>query len=154
MEIFRQQIGATLVHVPYKGAAGYLPDVISGTLPIAVASVAAAMPQAKAGKLRVIAITGASRLSLAPDWPIVAETLPGFDVASSQFLLGPAGLPGDLVARLSESLRTALTAEDTKKAFAAHGGTPEFSTPEALAARIRADVPRMSAVAKEAGAKP
>jgi tripartite-type tricarboxylate transporter receptor subunit TctC len=154
MEMFGQQTGTQLVHVPYKGAAGYLPDVVSGTLPMAVASVAAALPQAKAGKLRVIAITGASRLSFVPDWPIIAEVLPGFDVASSQFLLGPAGMTGDVVTRLNEALRTTLNSEDTKKAFAGHGGTPQYSTPEALAARIRAEAPRWVALAKETGAKP
>jgi tripartite-type tricarboxylate transporter receptor subunit TctC len=153
MEMLRQQTGANIVHVPYKGAALYIPDVMSGTLPVAIMSVAAALPQVKAGKMRAIALTGPARLSFVPDWPVMAEVLPGFDVASGQFILGPAALPPEIVARLTDTLRTVLAAEDTKKQFAAHGGVPDYLPPEALAARIRAEVPRWTSVAKESGAK-
>ena len=154
MESFNATAGLQIVHIPYKGAAGYVPDLIAGVLPIAVVSVAAALPQAKAGKLRVIAITSPGRLQVAPDWASLADTLPGFDMPSVQFIVAPAGTQASIVNRLSEALKTALTLEDTKRAFDAVGGVPEYVPPEALALRIRDGVPRWATIAKQSGAKP
>ena len=154
MESFNTAAGLQIVHVPYKGAAGYVPDLIAGVLPIAVVSVAAALPQAKAGKLRVIAITSPGKLQVAPDWASLADTLPGFDMPSVQFVVAPAGTPANVVGRLSEALKTALALEDTRRAFDAVGGVPEHVPPDVLAARIRDGVPRWAAIAKQSGAKP
>ncbi len=153
MEMFRTQAGVNIVHVPYKGAALYLPDLISGVLPIAIASVAASHPQAKAGKLRAIALTRPVKVAIVPEWPTLAESLPGFDASPSFFIVAPAGTPGDVVARLSEALRTAVSAEDLKRSFQAQGATAEFVAPEALAASIENDVRKWSRVAAESGAK-
>jgi len=153
MEMFRTQAGVNIVHVPYKGAALYLPDLISGVLPIAIASVAASHPQAKAGKLRPIALTRPVKVAIVPDWPTLAESLPGFDASPSFFVVAPAGTPGDVVARLSDALRTAVSADDLKRSFQAQGATAEFVAPEALAAIIQNDVRKWSKVAAESGAK-
>jgi tripartite-type tricarboxylate transporter receptor subunit TctC len=153
MELFRTQAGVAVSHIPYKGAALYMPDLMSGVLPIAVASVTATLPHVKTGKLRAVALTRPMRLALVPDWPTIAETLPGFDAAPSFFIVGPAGLPGELVARLADAFRKAVSAEDLKRAFADRGATAEFVAPGALAASIEADVRKWGAVAKGAGAK-
>ena len=153
MEIFRTQAGVNIIHVPYKGSAQYLPDLISGVLPIAIASVAAAHPQARAGKLRPIALTRPVKVAIVPDWPTLAESLPGFDASPSFFIVAPVGTPGDVVARLSEALRTAVSAEDLKRSFQAQGATAEFVAPEVLAASIENDVRKWSKVATESGAK-
>ena len=107
----------------------------------------------KAGKLRPIALTRPIKLAIAPDWPTLAETLPGFDASPSFFVLAPAGTPADVVARLSEALRTAVSAEDLKRSFQAQGATADFVPPEVLATSIRNDVRKWNAVAIQSGAK-
>lgn len=153
MEMFKKQAGLNVVHVPYKGAAGYVPDIVSGVLPMAIMSVTAALPQAKAGKLRVIALTSPIKLSFAPDWPSLADILPGFDMPSTQFVVAPAGTGGEVIARLAAALKTALSAEDARKAYAASGGELEFVPPAELAVRIREDVVKWGTIAREAGAR-
>ena len=153
MELFRKQAGVDVVHVPYKGASPILPDLISGVLPMAIMSAASAVPQARAGKLRPIALTRPIKLSIAPDWPALADTLPGFDVAPAHFILAPAGTSAEVVGRLSEALKTVLSTEELKRSFLAQGATAEFAAPEALAAAIRTNVPKWGALAKESGAR-
>lgn len=153
MELFKTRAGVDIVHIPYKGAALYIPDLVSGVLPIAIASVTATLPHAKTGKLRPIALTRPIRLSLAPDWATLADTLPGFDASPSFFIVAPAGTPADVVARLSEALKTAVSADDVKRGFTARGATAEFVPPEVLGASIEADVRKWSVIARESGAK-
>lgn len=153
MESFNTETGLRIVHVPYKGAAAYVPDLVAGVLPAAVISVTAALPQSKAGKVRVIAITSERRLPLAPDWPPLAEIVPGFDMASIQFVLGPAGLPAAIVNRISEAVRAAVAMEEARKAFEATGGTADWSPPEVLATRIREGVVKWGGIARQSGAK-
>ena len=153
MEMFRTQAGVNIVHVPYKGAALYLPDLITGVLPLAIASVASSLPQAKAGKLRAIALSRPIKLAIAPDWPTLAETLPGFDASPSFFILAPTGTPANVVARLSEALKTAVSADDLKRSFQAQGATAEFVPPDVLAGWIQVEVRKWNAVAQESGAK-
>ena len=153
MELFRTQAGVNIVHVPYKGAALYIPDLVSGVLPIAIASVTATHGQAKAGKLRPIALTRPIRGSLAPGWPALSDTLPGFDAAASFFVVAPAGTPAEIIATLSRALKTAVSADDLKQSFSRQGATAEFIAPEVLARSIRTEVQKWSTVAKESGAK-
>ena len=154
MEMLKTQAGVNIVHVPYKGASQYLPDLISGVLPMAIASVAAAAPLAKAGKLRPIALTSPVKVAIVPDWPALADTLPGFDASPSFFVLAPAGTSAEVVNRLAEALRTAVSAEDLKRSFQAQGATAEYVAPDALAATIRKELLKWSAVAAESGARP
>jgi tripartite-type tricarboxylate transporter receptor subunit TctC len=153
MELFRTQAGVNIVHVPYKGAALYIPDLVSGVLPVAIASVTATLPQAKAGKLRAIALTRPIKGSLAPGWPALADTLPGFDAAASFFVVAPAGTPAEAVSRLSDALKTAVSAEDLQRSFAAQGATAEFMAPDVLAATIESEVKKWSVAARESGAR-
>ncbi|MFN0161586.1 MAG: Bug family tripartite tricarboxylate transporter substrate binding protein, partial [Burkholderiales bacterium] len=81
MELLRKQAGLDYVHVPYKGASAILPDLIGGQIPIAIVSAPPALAQARAGKLRAIALTSPVKLASAPDWPALADTLPGFDAS-------------------------------------------------------------------------
>ncbi|MSQ52205.1 MAG: tripartite tricarboxylate transporter substrate binding protein [Betaproteobacteria bacterium] len=154
MELFKTMAELNIVHIPYKGAAGYVPDLIAGILPIAMVSVAASLPQAKAGKLRVIAITSPGKLHVAPDWASLADTLPGFDMPSVQFIVAPAGTQANVIGRLSDAVKTALSLDDTRRAFDAVGGVPEHVPPDVLAMRIRDGVPRWAMIAKQSGAKP
>ena len=120
---------------------------------LAVISVTAALPQQKAGKVRVIAITSEKRLPFAPDWQPLAEHVPGFDMASIQFMLAPAGTPGAAIQRLSEATRAALSMEDARRAIEATGGTTDWTPPEVLATRIRDGVVKWGTVARQSGAR-
>ncbi len=153
MELFKTQAGVNIVHVPYKGASQYLPDLITGVLPLAIASVASSLPQAKAGKLRAIALTRPIKVAIAPDWPTLAETLPGFDASPGFFVLAPAGTPAEVVAKLGEALRAAVSAEDLKRSFQAQGATADFVPPEVLATSIQNDVRKWNMLAAQSGAK-
>ena len=153
MEIFRQQAGVDIVHVPYKGAAQVMPDHISGQIPLAIMTINTALPQARAGKIRAIGISSPVKLAIV-DWPAIADTLPGFDAASTRFLLAPLGVPREVVSRLSDGLRRTLDAEDVQRAFTVQGSHWQFVTPEALAVSMPAEVQKWSAAARASGVKP
>ena len=153
MEMFKKQAGVDVVHIPYKGAALVTPDLISGLIPMAIMSVNTTLPQAKSGKIRAIAISSPVKLAVA-DWPAIGETLPGFDASSTRFLMGPAGMPRDIVMRLSDGLRRMLASEDIQRAFTQQGAHWQFVSPDELAASMRVDLPKWMAAAKDAGVKP
>ena len=153
IEMFKKQAGVDIVHVPYKGAALVTPDLISGQIPMAMMSVNTTLPQAKAGKIRVIAISSPVKLSVA-DWPAISETLPGFDASSTRLLMGPANMPREIVQRLSDGLRRMMASEDIQRAFTQQGAHWQFVSPEELAASMRVDLPKWMAAAKDAGVKP
>ena len=153
-EMFKKMAGVDVVHVPYKGAAPILADLIGGQIPIAVISASPAIAQARAGKLRPIALTGRERLSSVPDWPTLAETLPGFDAAPRLFLIAPAGTPAAIVLRLNEATRAALAAKDLIDGFEKQGASTMPMSADELGALMTAEVVRWAAVAKDSGIKP
>ena len=153
-EMFKKMAGVDVVHIPYKGAAPILTDLIGGQVPIAVISASPAIAQARAGKLRAIALTGRERLQSVPDWPTLAETLPGFDAAPRLFLLAPAGTPQPVVQRLSEAVRGALGAKDLQDGFERQGASTMPMEAAQLGALMAAEVTRWAAVARESGIKP
>jgi tripartite-type tricarboxylate transporter receptor subunit TctC len=150
-EQFKRAAGVDAIHVPYKGAAQIVPDVMSGRIEIGVLSATAAAGPAKAEKLRALAVTSAQRVGFAPEWPPLGDTLPGFDAAPSIFLLAPAGTPAAIVARLNESTRRALALPDLQQAFSNQGASPTPGSPEALRDQIDAELKRWGAAAKAAG---
>jgi tripartite-type tricarboxylate transporter receptor subunit TctC len=152
MEILQKQAGVTVTHVPYKGAAPMTPDILSGQIPIAIMSVNSTVPLARAGKIRALALSSPVKLAVA-DWPAIADTVPGFDTASTRILMAPAGVPREVVTRLSDALKKTLSSEDIIAAFEKQGSHSQFVTPEELAAKLAADTPKWMAAAKEAGLK-
>jgi tripartite-type tricarboxylate transporter receptor subunit TctC len=126
--------------------------LIGGVVQIAIMSAAATVPQAKAGKVRAIAVTRPVKIAIAPDWPALAETLPGFEAYSRHFIVAPQGTPNDLVARLTGALKTALSNEETRQTYVNQGATAEYVPPDILAERIRREVTLWSGIAKESGA--
>ena len=152
-ESFKRQAGVDALHVPYQGAAAMMPDIISGQVPIGVISAAAAIGPTRAGRIRTLAVTSPERLPTAPEWPALAETLPGFSAAPNVFLVGPPGIPAPAVARLSGALRQALAARDVQENFAKQGATPTPSAPEALRAQIAEELKRWAQVVNDAGIK-
>jgi tripartite-type tricarboxylate transporter receptor subunit TctC len=153
-ELFKKQAGVDVVHIPYKGAAPILPDLLSGQIPLAIISASPAITQARAGKLRAIALSSPVKLAAAPDWVPLAATLPGFDASPRLFILAPAGTPQPVVAQLSEALRRVLAQPEVNESFGKQGATAEWSAPEDLARQIAAETAKWGAVAREAGLKP
>ena len=131
-EMMKAQTGAFVVHIPYRGAAQIVPDVISGQVPIGVVSATAAMAQAKAGKLKAVAIMSPVKLAGADDLQSLSTALPGFDVAPRLFLLAPAGLPRPIAERLGDAVRAVMAAPDLASAAAAQGAVPAFVPASAL----------------------
>ncbi len=131
-EMLKQSTGSFVVHVPYRGAAQIVPDVIGGQVPIGVVSATAAMAQSKAGKLRAVALMNSAKLEGAENIAPLADALPGFDVAPRIFVLAPAGTPNEIVDRFSSAVKTVLDAPDAGTAAAAQGTLRAYATPAQL----------------------
>jgi tripartite-type tricarboxylate transporter receptor subunit TctC len=153
-ELFKKQAGVDVVHIPYKGAAPIVPDLLSGQIPLAIISASPALAQARAGKLKAIALSSPVKLAAAPDWPALADTLPGFDASPRLFILAPAGTPQPIVAQLSEALRKVLVQPDLLENFGKQGATAEWTSPDDLGKQIAAEVRKWANLAKDAGLKP
>lgn len=135
-ELFKARTGTFVVHIPYRGAAQILPDVISGQVPIAVVSAAAGLAQAKAGKVRTIALMNTAKLAGAENVPALADALPGFDVAPRLMLLAPAGTPAAVVERINEAARSVLASAELAQAAAQQAAVPAYLPPAQLAATL------------------
>jgi tripartite-type tricarboxylate transporter receptor subunit TctC len=131
-EMLKQSTGSFVVHVPYRGAAQIVPDVIGGQVPIGVVSATAAMAQAKAGKLRAVALMNNAKLEGAENVAPLADALPGFDVAPRIFVLAPAGTPNEIVDKLSAAVKAVLDTPEAGAAAAAQGTLRAYSTPAQL----------------------
>jgi tripartite-type tricarboxylate transporter receptor subunit TctC len=144
-----------LVHVPYKGAAQQIQDLLAGaTLVDFQSSLVLVLPQVKAGKLKPIAVLTAKRSPLLPDVPTVVESgYPGITAAPWFGLGGPAGLPRDAVMRMNAALVKGMQSKEVADRFAGIGATVHTSTPEEFAAYIRAEYARWGEVIRKAGIK-
>lgn len=135
-EMLKARTGAFVVHIPYRGAAQVVPDVISGQVPLAVVSATAGMAQARAGKLRALALMSAGKLAGAEELPVLAEALPGFSATPRLFLMAPAGTPAAVVDKLAEAVRTVLASPELAHAAALQGAAPAFSAGPMLAGEL------------------
>ena len=133
-EMMKAQTGTFVLHIPYRGAAQIVPDVISGQVPFGVVSAAAGMAQAKSGRLRAIAMMSTASLAGAENVPALAEALPGFDMAPRLFLLAPAGTPTPVVDKLNDAVRTVLASPELAQAAAQQGAIPAYMASGPLAA--------------------
>ena len=153
-EYFATAAGIKLVHVPYKGTGPALTDLIGGHIPMAFAPIPATHSQISSGTLRALAVTSATRTSLLPDVPTIAETgLAGFDASLYYGLVAPAGTPRPMIDKLNAALRAALASDDVKKRLVADGTEVTPSTPEEYAAFIDRDEKKWSQIVKASGAK-
>ncbi|MGE8367149.1 Bug family tripartite tricarboxylate transporter substrate binding protein [Cupriavidus sp.] len=143
--------GMKLQHIPYKGSAPAIADLIGGQIPFSVDTIAASLPHIKSGRVKVIAVAGARRATLLPDVPTVAESgFPGFDADSWVAIAAPRGLPPDVRARLGKALALTMNDHEIQEKLVANGLEPSYATPEQVGAMIEKDLPRMRAIAQKA----
>jgi len=153
-ELFKTMAGVKMQHVPYRGSGQMMPDLLSGNLPVAMDNIATSMPHVKAGKLRALAVTTATRSVVAPDVPTMAESgLMGYEISSWQAVFAPAGTPAPIVERLYAEIARILKTPEIQKRFTDLGLDPSGMSPRELAALIKADVPRLGKIVKESGAR-
>jgi tripartite-type tricarboxylate transporter receptor subunit TctC len=153
--MFNQAAGTDFVHVPYKGTGPALNDLLGGQVAMTFTDVLTAQPHVKAGKLRALGVTTAGRSQALPDVPTVAEQgVPGFDVSVFFAIVGPAGMPRDIVAKLNAAFIEVVKQPEVRQFLQAQG--LEFApnpTPEALATFIRSEVTKWRAVVQTSGAQ-
>ena len=149
-ELIKKQTGIKITHVPYKGAAPALTDLVGGQIALAITSSTAALAQASSGKLRVIGLTSRERIPGFPNVATMSEGLPGFVATNDLFLVAPAGTPAASIARLNGALKAVLSQKEFADAYLAQGAIVEYIGPEETAARIGRDIARWRTLAKEA----
>ncbi|MCS4509783.1 Bug family tripartite tricarboxylate transporter substrate binding protein [Xylophilus ampelinus] len=138
-ELFKAQAGVFVTHIPYKGTALAMPDLIGGKLDVIFDSLPTGLPFVRDGRLRALAVTSLKRSPLAPDLPPVADVLPGFESNTWFGLYGPRGLPADLVAKVNAAANQALADAATRNKLARLGIEPVQSTPARFGQMVAAD---------------
>jgi tripartite-type tricarboxylate transporter receptor subunit TctC len=138
-----------MVHVPYKGAGPALTDLIAGQVQCMLTSPLAAVPHAKAGKLRLLAVTSRKRTASMPDVPTVAETVPGYEAVLWYSFVVPSGTPKSVIDRLNAATRKALEMQDVRELFARNGADASGSSPEELQRFIRSEIDKWGKVVRE-----
>jgi len=153
-ELFAAMAGVKMNHIPYKGSAPALTDTMGGQTQLMFDTMLSAMPHVKAGKLKALAVTSATRSPVAPDLPTVAESgLPGYEAIAWNGLLAPAGTPPEVLARLSAELKKVLAAPDVKDKFEAQGFAAAWNSPDDFGRFLTAEVDKWAKVVKVSGAK-
>jgi tripartite-type tricarboxylate transporter receptor subunit TctC len=150
--LYESMAGVRMVHVPYKGVAQALVDLMSGEVQLMFGTLVAILPHIKAGRLRALAVTGRDRSALLPEVPTLAESgLPGYEAGSWYGILAPAGTPGAIVARLNAEINAAIRQPEVRERLAAEGAEVVGGTPEQFAAHIRGELGRTKKLVREAG---
>ena len=153
-ELFKSMAGIDIVHVPYKGSAPASIDLLGGRITMVFDSIVAWGDHIKTGKVRALGVTSPRRSGALPDVPTIAESgLAGFDVANWLGVLAPAGTPKEVIARLNAEIKVAMADPDMQRQLAAVGIDPTYSTPDAFAELIRADIAKWAKVVKASGAR-
>ncbi|NDA02924.1 MAG: tripartite tricarboxylate transporter substrate binding protein [Burkholderiaceae bacterium] len=151
-ELFNVQAGTTLNHVPYKGAAPALTDVLGGQIQTAMVGTPAALPFVKTGKLTAIGVTSPKRSSNAPEIPAIAETLPKFEVELVYAMVAPTGTPKDIINKLNSQLVSVLNNPEIKSQLNSKGFDVITSSPEQLGEYIKSEISKWAPIVKKSGA--
>jgi tripartite-type tricarboxylate transporter receptor subunit TctC len=153
-ELFKTLSGIDIVHVPYKGGAPALQDLLGGQVQFMFDNLANSMAQMKAGKLKAFAVTTSKRSALAPELPTMAEAgVTGFDISTWYGILAPAGTPPEVVRKLNGEIVNILGSEDMREKLRAQGAEPAPTSPEQFATFIRAEWSRYAKIVKDSGAR-
>ncbi|MEO6016101.1 MAG: tripartite tricarboxylate transporter substrate binding protein [Polaromonas sp.] len=154
-ELFNTMAGVKMQHIPYKGRAQAVPDLLGGRIAMIFDNMPSALPLVKSGDVRALGVTSATRSPAAPNIPTIAESgLPGFEATSWFALMAPAGLPKDVLARINAETLRVLALPDVREKMAILGLDLAPGTPEALASFIQVETTKWANVVKESGAKP
>jgi tripartite-type tricarboxylate transporter receptor subunit TctC len=154
MELFKSLAGVKLVHIPYKGSAPAVTDLLGGQVQVMFDNAPNVMPQVKAGRLRALGQSGPTRSPIAADLPTVAESgVPGYEVMVWFGLVAPAGTPREVIAKLNAEVLKILAMPDVRERFLAQGVEPMGSTPEQFGEHIRAQMTKWAKVVTDAGVK-
>ncbi len=137
--VFEKMAGIKMLHIPYKGGAPATLDTVTGQAQVIFTAATQTLPHVKAGRLRMLGVTRATRAPLFPDVPAIAETLPGYDIVAWFGFFGPAGLPRDITARLNTEVNRAMHAPDIKKSMEDMGVEVLNTTPEQFLESMRKD---------------
>jgi tripartite-type tricarboxylate transporter receptor subunit TctC len=150
-EAFKSQAGLFITHIPYRGTALAIPDLVSNKVQLLFDSIVSGMPHVKDGKLKALAVTGTARSGLAPELPTVAESgLPGFNSTTWFGIYGPRGLPADITARLNAEFNKAMQSAEVRDRLARLGAdVAAANTPTQFAALVQADSDRWAAIIRE-----
>lgn len=154
-ESLAQLTGAKLLHVPYRGSAPAMTDLIGNQIPLSIDTLVASLPQIKAGKARAVALTGRTRSALAPDVPTVAESgVAGYDFETWFGIVLPRGTPAPIVERLSKEIQAVMAQPDTRAKLQDLGFDATYQDPAAFRSKVTAELDRNVAIIKAAGIRP
>jgi tripartite-type tricarboxylate transporter receptor subunit TctC len=148
-ELFKSMTGTYVVHIPYRGTALVIPDMMTGQIHLLFDNIASALPHLKDGKLRALAVTSATRSPLLPDLPTVAETVPGFESTTWFGVFGPKGLPPDVVQRLNTEINAVLKSPEFRDRLKALGYDAAGGTPADFARVVANDSAKWARLIKE-----
>ena len=153
-ELFKTRARVDMTHVPYKGAAPAVTDLLAGQVQLMFDNLASALPNIRAGRLRALAVTTKKRSAFVPELPTIAESgLPGFDVSTWFGVMAPAATPRPIVNRLHDGIVRALAQPDVKERLAAMGAEPVGDTPEQFGAFVKSEIAKYAKVVKDSGAR-
>ena len=155
MELFKSMAGIDIVHVPYKGSAPMVNDLLGDHIDTAFDNTPNVLPQVNAGKLRALGVSSTTRSTLAADVPTVSEAgVPGYEVTVWFGVVGPAGMPPEIVRKLNTELNAILKMDDVKRRFQDQGVEPVGGTPSQFADHIRSEIQKWAKVVKDANIQP
>jgi len=154
MEIFRQYTGAPIVHIPYRGAAAAVTDVMAGQVPVMISALSVVLPHIRAGKLKVLGVASKTRSPLLPNTPTINESVKGFEFSTWGALLAPKGTPSAVIEKLNESLALALRDPKLREQLISQGFEFVPLGPDHLKEMIAQGLVKMKKVIKEGGIQP
>jgi tripartite-type tricarboxylate transporter receptor subunit TctC len=155
MELFKSMAGLDIVHVPYKGSAPMVNDLLGGHIDTAFDNTPNVLPQVNAEKLRALGVSSKTRSMLTGNVPTVSEAgVPGYEVTVWFGIVGPAGMPAEIVQKLNTKMNAILNMDDVKRRFVDQGVEPLGGTPSQFADHIRAEIQKWAKVAKDANIQP
>lgn len=149
-ELFKVMAKVDMVHVPYKGGAAAMTDLLGGHVTLLFDTLSNTLAHAQSGKLRLLASTGPARVATMPSLPTIAESLPGYEAMTWFGVLGPAGMPRAVVARVNGDVAKVLQVNEVRASLAAQGFEPAAGTPEAFAAQIQSDLAKWARLVADA----
>jgi tripartite-type tricarboxylate transporter receptor subunit TctC len=153
-ELFKARTSIDILHVPYKGAPPAMNDLLAGHVALSFATAPSAVPHAKSGRLRALAVSTAKRISALPDVPTIDESgVPGFEASGSNGLVGPAGMPAAVVEKLNTTVIRIVKEPAMSRFLSEQGADPYTTTPTEYAAYIKAEVAKWAKAVKDSGAR-